>query len=78
MAVKPEPPDLTSVEHTRWITEADRETRAAHPRYYWWHTYDGPARFYWDEQDVTETEYRAYAGREGVEHLDEVAGRARS
>ena len=78
MAAKPEPPDLSSAEHTRWISEADQETRAAHPRYYWWHTYGGPVEFYWDEQDVTEAEYRAHADRDGVEHLDEVAGRARS
>jgi hypothetical protein len=74
MAAKPEPPDLASAEHTRWITDADQETRAAQPGYYWWHTYDGPTKFYWHEQDVTEAEYRAHADREGVEHLNEVVG----
>jgi hypothetical protein len=43
------------------LTDADRETREAHPNYYWFHAFDGPPKFYWDELTVSEEEYRANA-----------------
>jgi bifunctional non-homologous end joining protein LigD len=27
----------------RWLEEADRETREANPKYYWFHSFDGPS-----------------------------------
>lgn len=76
MAPKPEPPQLTGTEHARWSSEADEETRAAHPRYYWFHTYDGAPKFLWDEQDVSEAEFRAHASRDQIDVLDGARGRA--
>jgi hypothetical protein len=46
--------------------------RAAAPNYYWWHGYNGPVEFYWDDWEVTEDEYRRNAPRHGVGFLDEV------
>jgi hypothetical protein len=46
--------------------------RAAQPTYYWWHGYNGPIEFYWDDWEVTEDEYRRHATPEKIADLDEV------
>ena len=51
--------------------EPTQKERAADPRYYWFHTYDGYPRFLWGEWDVSEQEYRRYAGVENVAFVDE-------
>jgi len=53
------------------ITSADRETRAAHPRYYWGHRAEGGPRphLYWHEIKVSEEEFRAGVTREDLEIL---------
>jgi hypothetical protein len=70
MSPKPEPKDPQSVERKEWITMADRETRAAHPSYYWGcREFDKAPRLYWNEIEVSEKEFRAYAGREQLLNL---------
>ena len=50
--------------------EADRETRQAHPKYYWFDSYDGPPKFPWNETEVLEDEFRAKAEEWQLERLD--------
>jgi hypothetical protein len=57
MATTPEPKG--GKERWRWFIEADRETREANPEYYWFHSKSGAPRFFWDEIEITEEEYRA-------------------
>jgi hypothetical protein len=57
MAPKQKPRD--DGQRWRWFAEADAETRAANPGYYWFHCYDGAPRFFWDEIEVPEQEFRA-------------------
>ena len=38
---------------------ADRDTREANPKYYWFHSFDGPPKFCWNELMVSEEEFRA-------------------
>ena len=52
------------------LSEANAETRAANPRYYWFHAYAGTPRFFWDEIQVPEREFRAYAPRSQIDKLD--------
>jgi hypothetical protein len=69
MALKPKPlrdgPD-----RWRWFREADAETRAANPHYYWFHAYAGTPRFFWDEIQVPEREFRAHAPRSQIDKID--------
>jgi hypothetical protein len=46
--------------------------RAAEPRYYWFHVFNGPVEFYWDDWEVSEDEYRRNARPEDVAYLDRV------
>ncbi len=61
------------LERWRWLAEADRETREANPEYYWFHAFDGPPKFYWDELEVTEEEFRANGEPWQLERLAQVA-----
>ncbi|MGB8744056.1 MAG: hypothetical protein WCD52_28525 [Xanthobacteraceae bacterium] len=69
MTVIPEPLE-DGPERSRWFDEADRETRQAHPKYYWFHSYDGPPKFLWNETEVSEDEFRAKAEHWQLERLD--------
>ena len=60
-------------ERWRWLAEADRETREANPGYYWFHAFDGPAKFYWDEREVSQQEFRANGKQWQLERLAQVA-----
>jgi hypothetical protein len=64
MAPKPKPKDKKA--QWRWFDEANRETRAANPEYYWSRTYDAQPRFFWDEIEISKEEYRANADREAL------------
>ena len=69
MPPKPEPLE-DGPERLRWFAEADTETRAANPGWYWFHNYDGRPRLFWDEIEVSEAEFRASSDKEAVEILD--------
>jgi hypothetical protein len=71
MTPRPEPKDHTSAEHTQWATTANRETRAAHLRYYWGHRGKGEPQphLYWSEIEVSEEEFRAGVTREDLKIL---------
>jgi hypothetical protein len=62
MAPKLQPDD--GPELWRWYARADRETREANPRYYWFRSHGDHARFFWEEIEVSEEEFRANAGRQ--------------
>ena len=66
MAPKPEPLE-DGPERWRWFAEAAAETRAANPRHYWAHSRDDRPRFFWDEIEISEKEFRANADREALE-----------
>jgi hypothetical protein len=68
MAPKPEPPK--GPDRWRWLAEANMETRAAHPRYYWFHAVAGVPRFFWNTIQVSEKEFRAHAPRDQIDALD--------
>jgi hypothetical protein len=51
-------------------TEPTENERAADPRYYWFHNYDGRPQFYWDDWEVSEEEYRRHARAEDVTYVD--------
>jgi hypothetical protein len=68
----PEPQE-NDPERWRWLQEADRETREANPKYYWFHAFDGPPKYHWDELTVSEDEYRANAEPWQLERLAQVA-----
>jgi hypothetical protein len=59
-------------ERWRWLEEADRETREANPKYYWFHSFDGPPKFFWDELEVSEEEFRANVEQWQLERLAQV------
>jgi hypothetical protein len=69
MAPKLEPLE-DGPERWRWFKEANAETRAACPRYYWFHAYAGTPRFFWNEIQVSEKEFRAHAPQSLIERLD--------
>jgi hypothetical protein len=58
----------------RWFREADAETRTAHPHYYWFHAYTGTPRFFWNQIQVTEKEFRLHAPRSQIDALDSRSG----
>lgn len=59
----------------RWFWEADADTRAAHPRYYWFHTYSCRPCYFWDQIQVTEKEFRSHAPKSQIDALDSRSGR---
>jgi hypothetical protein len=60
MTSVPEPAE-DGPDRWHWFANADHETRQAHPKYYWFHAFDGRPHFLWDEIEVPEEEYRAKA-----------------
>src|SRR5262245_37149476 len=65
MAPKPKP--LEDVKGGwRWFANANAVTRAANPRYYWFRRYHRAPRFFWDEIEVTEEEFRTHAPKEHI------------
>ncbi len=60
-------------ERWRWLAEADRETREANPKHYWFHAFDEAPKFYWDEFAVSEEEFRANGEPWQLERLAQVA-----
>ena len=63
-------PLVDGPERWRWFAEADLATRAANPACYWLHSYDRPAKFFWDLIEVSEQEYRASAPKDHIDYLD--------
>jgi hypothetical protein len=43
-----------------WKTEPSENVRAAFPRHYWFHKYDGRPHFMWDDIEVSEQEFRRH------------------
>jgi hypothetical protein len=58
-------------ERWHWLANATRETREAHPKYYWFHAFDGRPHFLWDEIEVSGEEYRAKADGWQLERLEQ-------
>jgi hypothetical protein len=46
--------------------------RAAEPRNYWFHAFNGRPEFFWDDWEVTEDEYRRHARAEDIAYLDKI------
>jgi hypothetical protein len=70
MAAIPEPVE-DGPERWHWLADASRETREAHPKYYWFHAFDGRPHFLWDEIEVSEQEYRAKVDARQLERLEQ-------
>jgi hypothetical protein len=70
MASVPEPVE-DGPERWHWLANAPRETREAHPKYYWFHAFDSRPHFLWDEIEVSEEEYRAKADGWQLERLEQ-------
>ncbi len=67
MAVIPEP-SRNDPELSHWLATANLQTRAAHPHYYW-HIITDDREFFWNEQTVSQGEYRKHAPPEYIDAL---------
>jgi hypothetical protein len=65
-------PQEDGPERWRWLEEANRETSEANPKHYWFHSFDGPPKFFLDELEISEEEFRANGAPWQLERLAQV------
>jgi hypothetical protein len=64
--------DLANELTMAWKTEPSENVRAAVPKHYWFHKYDGRPHFMWDDIEVSEQEFRRHVDAGCLARVDAV------